>query len=285
MNRFRLLRLTIIESRHGEVGKKSKMHRTGILKKPARPSVTAAVTVFLCLAVALGTCAKAGAEIPTSQRAREAVARVAPQLKQALARAGLAYGAPIFIRLFKQEKQLELWVRQGHRFVLFKTYPVCTYGGRGLGPKTQQGDGKAPEGFYYVAPAALNPLSKFHLSFNLGYPNRYDRTHGRTGGALMIHGDCVSIGCYAMTDRAIEEIFTLADAAFRNGQRFFRVHIFPFRMTDANMEGYGRSPWRSFWKNLKEGYDFFERNGHIPPNVEVKDRRYIFNETRRASGG
>ena len=261
------------------------MHQTGILKKLARNRVVAAVTVFLCLAVPLGTVANAGAGIPTSPRARKAIRRVSPELKTTLARADLAYGAPIFIRIFKQEKRLELWVRQGHRFALFKAYPVCTYGGRGLGPKTQQGDRKAPEGFYYVPPAALNPLSKFHLSFNLGYPNRYDRAHDRTGGALMVHGDCVSIGCYAMTHRGIEEIFALADAAFRNGQRFFRVHIFPFHMTDTHMEGYGRSPWRSFWENLKEGYDFFERNGHIPPNVEVKDRRYIFNEPRRASGG
>ena len=93
----------------------------------------------------------------------------------------------------------------------------------------------------------------------------------------MVHGSCVSIGCYAITDSLIEEIYTLADAAFRNGQRFFRVHVFPFRMNDANMTRHNGSEWYSFWENLKEGYDFFENNGHIPPNVEVRDGRYVFN--------
>lgn len=169
-----------------------------------------------------------------------------------------------------------MWVRKGNRFRPFKTYPICTYGNRGLGPKTRQGDGKAPEGFYYIAPASLNPFSQFHLSMNLGYPNRYDRLHKRTGGALMIHGNCVSIGCFAMTDPAIEEIFALADGALRNGQPFFRVHIFPFRMTDEAMSAHRNRQWTPFWENLKEGYDFFETNGHIAPNVEVRNGTYRF---------
>jgi murein L,D-transpeptidase YafK len=122
----------------------------------------------------------------------------------------------------------------------------------------------------------MNPLSNYHLSFNLGYPNSYDRLHGRTGSALMVHGSCVSIGCYAMTDKGIEEIFTLADAALCNGQPFFRVHIFPFPMTEENMRKHVNSKWYEFWKNLKEGYDFFEEGGHNPPNVEVKNKQYVF---------
>ena len=137
---------------------------------------------------------------------------------------------------------------------------------------------RGPEGFYFVTPGRLNPFSKFHLSFNLGYPNAYDRAHGRTGGALMVHGDCVSIGCYAMTDAGIEEIYALADAAFREGQPFFRVHVFPFRMTDENMARHEKSRWKDFWENLKEGYDFFERSGR-PPNVEVRGGRYVFEES------
>jgi len=216
-----------------------------------------------------------GQNIPSSRRSREAIRRIRPRLRKELSQRGFGWGLPIFIRIFKESMELELWLRNGEEYRLFKTYKICTYGSGGLGPKTRRGDGKAPEGFYYVTPGQLNPNSNFHLSFNIGYPNRYDGLHGRTGGAIMIHGSCVSIGCFAMTDSIIEEIYALVDAAFRNGQRFFRVHIFPFRMTEENIERYRNSRWYSFWENLKEGYDFFEEH-HIPPNVEVENRRYIF---------
>jgi murein L,D-transpeptidase YafK len=193
-----------------------------------------------------------------------------------LAGKDLEFGAPIFIRIFKKERLLEVWLKKDISFNLFKAYPICTYGSGGLGPKIRQGDGKAPEGFYFVTPSRLNPVSNFHLSFNLGYPNSYDIHHGRTGSALMVHGNCVSIGCYAMTDSGIEEIFTLADAAFRKGQSFFRVHIFPYKMTTENMEKYKENAWYGFWSNLKDGYDFFENNNRIPPNVEVRNGKYVF---------
>jgi murein L,D-transpeptidase YafK len=193
-----------------------------------------------------------------------------------LAGKDLEFGAPIFIRIFKKERLLEVWLKKDISFNLFKAYPICTYGSGGLGPKIRQGDGKAPEGFYFVTPSRLNPVSNFHLSFNLGYPNSYDSHHGRTGSALMVHGNCVSIGCYAMTDSGIEEIFTLADAAFRKGQSFFRVHIFPYKMTTENMEKYKENAWYGFWSNLKDGYDFFENNNRIPPNVEVRNGKYVF---------
>ncbi len=215
-------------------------------------------------------------QIPTSPRAQKGIARVAPDLKKELSKAKLEYGAPIFIRIFKEEKELEVWIKKTDNYILFKIYPICTYGSAGLGPKTKQGDCKAPEGFYFIKPSSLNPVSNFHLAFNLGYPNRYDRAHKRTGSALMVHGSCVSIGCYAMTDAGIEEIYALADAALRNGQRFFRVHIFPFRMSNENMGKHKKSKWYAFWENLKEGYDFFENNGNIPPNVEVKNKKYVF---------
>lgn len=95
----------------------------------------------------------------------------------------------------------------------------------------------------------------------------------------MVHGSTVSIGCFAMTDPVIEEIYALADAALRGGQRFFRVHVFPFRTTDGNLAKHKRSKWYPFWKNLKEGYDFFEKSGG-PPNVLVKNRRYCFEKAR-----
>ena len=214
--------------------------------------------------------------IPASDRSREAIERVRPGLEEELEKRGLNPGSAIYIRIFKEEKILEIWLKKEESFQLFRGYDICTYGNGGLGPKTAQGDGKAPEGFYYVTPIRLNPLSRFHLSFNLGYPNRYDRIHGRTGGALMVHGACVSIGCYAMTDESIEEIYALADAALRNGQPFFRVHIFPFRMTAEKMKKHAGSKWYSFWKNLRQGYDFFEEKGRIAPNVEVENGRYVF---------
>ena len=214
--------------------------------------------------------------IPSSVRSRDAISRVQPKLEVEFIEQGLTFGAPIYLRIFKKEKELEIWVQGKSEFKLFKTYPICTYGSGKLGPKIKEGDGQAPEGFYFVTPARLNPHSQFHLSFNLGYPNLYDRSHKRTGTALMVHGNCVSVGCYAMTNKKIEEIFTIADAAFRNGQSFFRVHAFPFRMTNNNMEDHKQSVWYTFWTNLKEGYDYFEAHGNLPPNVEVENMRYVF---------
>lgn len=232
--------------------------------------------IFLFVTTIVITAVSEAQDIPSSARSRAAISRVKPGLQREFSRAGFNWGTPIFIRIFKNTKELEIWLRDRENFRLFKTYEICTYGPRSLGPKISQGDGRAPEGFYYVSPRQMNPLSEFHLSFNIGYPNAYDRAHGRTGSALMIHGDCVSIGCYAMTDKAIEEIFALADASLRNGQRFFRVHIFPFRMTDENMKEHKYSEWYKFWENLKEGYDFFGKNGHNPPNVEIQNKRYVF---------
>lgn len=215
----------------------------------------------------------AGAEIPSSPRAREAIERVRPRLAAALAERGLVPGSPIYIRIFKQERDLELWVRGRSAYALFRTYPICTYSGD-LGPKLKEGDGQSPEGFYSVAPRQLNPTSSFHLSFDLGFPNAYDRAHGRTGSYLMVHGACVSIGCYAMTDAAIEEIYAMADAALRAGQRQFPVHVFPFKPTDAVMAGHHASRWFEFWSDLKRGYDSFEMSRE-PPAVAVRGGRYV----------
>ncbi len=215
--------------------------------------------------------------VPSSSRSRQAIARVEAQLKIDMVKQGLSFGSPVYIRIFKEESQLEVWIQKGASFELFRAYPVCTWGQGTLGPKQKQGDGQAPEGFYFVKPGKLNPVSSYHLAFNLGYPNAYDRAHKRTGDFLMVHGNCVSIGCYAMTNEKIEEIYALIDAALRGGQSLFRTHIFPFKMTSQNMQKHKDSEWLEFWQNLKEGYDAFENNGHTPPNVEVKDGRYIFN--------
>ncbi|SHL31119.1 hypothetical protein SAMN02745216_04991 [Desulfatibacillum alkenivorans DSM 16219] len=214
-------------------------------------------------------------EVPSSARSKEVIARVAPDLKKEFAQAGLTWGSPVFMRIFKKEKRLEVWVLNEKQFHLFKSYKVCTYGLRGLGPKLEEGDWRAPEGFYFVPPGMMNPSSRYHLAFNIGYPNKYDRVHGRTGGLIMVHGSCVSIGCYAMRDKRIEEIYTIADAALRNGQPFFRVHIFPFEMTEKNMKKYQDDDWFEFWQNLKQGYDLFEKS-KIPPDADVKNGKYVF---------
>ena len=193
------------------------------------------------------------AQIPTSALSKEVIKRLKPTLEKKLADKSLKFGSPVFIRIFKKTNELELWVKKSEKYKLYETYKICYYSGD-LGSKLKQGDCQSPEGFYYVTPGRLNPFSTFHLSMNIGYPNSYDRYHKRTGSAIMIHGDCVSIGCYAMTDPKIEEIYTLADAAFRNGQPFFRVHIFPFRLNDEELARHERSKWFEFWDNLSEGY-------------------------------
>lgn len=214
--------------------------------------------------------------LPGPERAAAAKARVLPQLKKDLAEKGLRFGDPVFLRAFKEERTLELWVkhRDSGKYELFRTWPIAGASGN-LGPKLAEGDSQVPEGFYVVTPERMKPDSLFHLAFNLGYPNAYDRAHQRTGTYIMIHGNECSIGCLAMTDAKIEEIYTLCAAALESGQPYFRVHVFPFRMTPERMATTTGQPWEDFWKNLKQGYDLFEKN-QLPPEVEVENLRYIF---------
>jgi murein L,D-transpeptidase YafK len=191
-----------------------------------------------------------------------------------LASQGLASGAPAFIRIFKREFELELWLKRGDRFQRFATYPICRWSGR-LGPKLQEGDSQAPEGFYTVDAKALNPASRYHRSFNLGFPNVFDRTHNRTGSFVMVHGGCASIGCFAMTDPVVDEIWRLVTAALKGGQKRFHVHVFPFRMTEENMARRERAQWASFWRDLKYGYDVFEAT-RLPPRIGVCGGAYTF---------
>lgn len=212
--------------------------------------------------------------LPGPERAAAAAARVEPLLQPDLARHKLRQGDPVYLRAFKEEKKLELWMkpRDSQKFVLFRTYPIAATSGR-PGPKLAEGDRQVPEGFYHFARRGLKPDSRYHLAINIGYPNAYDRHHGRTGSFIMIHGNRVSIGCLAMTDPKIEEIYTLCDAALEGGQRFIRVHLFPFRMTDARMRAAANHRWIDFWRNLKEGYDAFEE-GQQPPEIHVRGGRY-----------
>jgi murein L,D-transpeptidase YafK len=183
---------------------------------------------------------------------------------------------PIFVRIFKEESELEVWkLRDDGRFYHFKTYPICNWSGE-LGPKFQQGDKQAPEGFYSITPKQMNPNSAFHLAFNMGYPNAFDRAHKRTGDALMVHGKCKSAGCYAMTDALIEEIYALAREALAGGQDAFQAHAFPFRMTAANIDRHAKHKAAPFWATLKEGYDYFEATRQLPA-IAVCNKQYLVN--------
>jgi len=219
-------------------------------------------------------CDQALQEVPASRRSLQVTESVAPMLMRELEAKGLTLGAPLFIRAFKEERELEVWLEREGIFHLFRTYPIAAVSGW-LGPKRWEGDLQAPEGFYHVTPSQMNPNSRFHLSFDIGYPNEYDKLNYCTGGALMVHGRKTSRGCFAMTDEKIEEIYVLADAALRNGQRYFQVHSFPFRMTDENMERNRDSKWFYFWQNLRTGYDLFEAFRR-PPEVSVQSGVYTF---------
>jgi len=198
-------------------------------------------------------------------------------LEESLAELSAKVGDPLFIRIFKEESLLEVWIRSGSEYQHLKDYAICAYSGS-LGPKLKEGDRQSPEGFYKVKKHQLNPNSKFHLSFNLGYPNRYDRAHERTGSFLMVHGNCVSDGCYAMTDDKIEEIYALVEGALQKGQKYVQVHAYPFRMTEENMALFSDNEWYDFWVNLKEGYDYFEAE-KLPPLVKVKNKQYTIHES------
>jgi murein L,D-transpeptidase YafK len=201
--------------------------------------------------------------------------QVSDNTKRQIIKAGFQLATPMFVRIFKEEEQLEVWLRYHNgQFGLFKTYKICNWSGV-LGPKLKTGDKQAPEGFYMISPAQMNPKSSFHLAFNLGYPNAYDRSHKRTGAHLMVHGGCSSAGCYAVTDEAVQEIYALGRDAFFGGQRSFHVHSFPFRMTEKNMKKHAKNKWIGFWRNLKTGYDFFQKN-RVLPVVAVHSKNYVF---------
>ncbi len=214
---------------------------------------------------------------PQTTRLAQVKERVWSGLVEEIKKAGLKPGAPVFIRIFKESKELELWMRDdiGGRYRLFRNFPIATYGGQRLGPKLKQGDGVAPEGFYNVGKSQLNPKSKFHLAFNIGYPNTFDRSLKRTGDFIMVHGSDVSIGCFAMTDPQIELIYLTVEAALRGKQDEFQVHIFPFRMSAERLEKEKAGEWFPFWTNLKEGYDHFEAT-KVPPLVGQRDGKYFF---------
>jgi murein L,D-transpeptidase YafK len=203
------------------------------------------------------------------------MAPLSPAMLTEIEKRNMSKESPILVRLFKEESELEVWKETNEgRYALLKTYPICRWSGE-LGPKIKMGDRQAPEGFYSITPGLMNPNSNYYLAINTGFPNAYDRANERTGNFLMIHGDCSSAGCYAMTDQQISEIYALARESFFGGQRAFQIQAYPFRMTPLNMAKHRNSPHMAFWRMLKQGYDHFEVSRR-EPKVNVCEKRYVF---------
>jgi murein L,D-transpeptidase YafK len=231
----------------------------------------------MCLLLALAACAAAivlaGCE--TDSPLTRALKPLSPQMLAQLEQKHMPIDSPILIRLFKEESEIEVWKQDtsGH-FALLKTYPICRWSGE-LGPKIREGDRQAPEGFYTVRSGQMNPNSHHYLSFDIGYPNAYDRAYGRTGGNVMMHGGCSSAGCYAITDEQIAEIYALARESFYGNQRSFQIQAYPFRMIPLNLVKHLHNPNMPFWRMLKEGNDHFEVT-HLEPKFDVCEKRYVF---------
>ena len=224
-------------------------------------------------AIALAGCETDGTSPMVPARA---MAPLSSDMLTLLAQKNMPKDSPILIRLFKEEAEMEVWKQDATgQYALLKTYPICRWSGE-LGPKVKEGDRQAPEGFYAITPGQMNPNSNWYLSFNLGFPNAYDRANGRTGAFLMVHGDCSSAGCYAMTDEQMGEIYALGREAFFGGQKSFQVQAYPFRMTAANLARHRNNPAMPFWRMIKEGNDIFETT-HQEPTVDVCDKHYVFN--------
>jgi murein L,D-transpeptidase YafK len=222
-----------------------------------------AVTPFRCLG-------EDGSQLPT-----KATQKVSHELLSLFQQKKMSKNSPILVRLFKEESELEVWKQDttGH-FQILKVYPICRWSGD-LGPKLHEGDRQAPEGFYTITPELMNPNSNYYLAINIGFPNNFDKANDRDGTFLMIHGDCWSSGCYAMTDQQIGEIYSLAGDSFLGGQPSFQIQAYPFRLTPANLARHRTNPNMDFWKMLKIGNDHFEAT-RLEPKVDVCDRRYVF---------
>jgi murein L,D-transpeptidase YafK len=231
---------------------------------------TLLATAAIAAAIALAGC-NTDSNSPSARSTKPLSAAMVAEIEQK----NMSKESPILVRIFKQEAELEVWKEdRSGRYALLKTYPICRWSGE-LGPKIKEGDRQAPEGFYTITPGQMNPNSSYYLAFNMGYPNAYDRAWNRTGAHLMVHGDCSSRGCYAMTDEQISEIYALGRESFFGGQRAFQIQAYPFHMTPTNMAKHRNNPHMAFWKMIKRGYDHFEVT-HLEPKVDVCEKRYVF---------
>jgi murein L,D-transpeptidase YafK len=216
-------------------------------------------------------------------RVSKAFERKENYLKDLLKEKRILSNYDLFLRAFKKEAILEVWIknRTDKKFILLKKYPICSSSGR-LGPKRKFGDLQVPEGFYQID--RFNPASNFHLSLGINYPNNSDKVLSSSknlGGDIFIHGACVTVGCIPLTDDLIEELYLLSVDAKSNGQKTIPVHIFPSKLSIDNFNKikgeYIKYPdLIRFWTNLKEGYDFFEQNQKLPKITIDKKGKYIF---------
>jgi murein L,D-transpeptidase YafK len=230
---------------------------------------------LMASAATVGALALAGCETDSTGPTARAMKPLSQEMISELEKRKMPKESAILVRLFKEEAEAEVWKQDDTgRFALLKVYPICRWSGE-LGPKMKEGDRQAPEGFYTIKPTQMNPNSHYYLSFDIGYPNAFDRAHGYTGANLMVHGDCSSRGCYAMSDDQISEIYALAREAFFGGQRAFQVQAYPFRMTALNMARHRGNPNMPFWKMLKQGNDHFEVT-HLEPKVDICEKHYVF---------
>ena len=233
---------------------------------------------MLCGALSLAACS----DILPRNSTLKAVQPLKQATQNRLAEIGSSPGSAMLIRIFKQSNEFEVWKQtKAGPFKLYKSYAICAWSGV-LGPKVVEGDRQAPEGFYNITPAQMNPNSNYYLSFNTGFPNKFDRAWGRTGANLMVHGDCSSSGCYSMTDESVAEIYALARESFNAGNAVVQMQIFPFRMTPQNLALVADNPNLPFWMDIKEGYDRFELS-KTPPNWDVCEKKYVF-ELKSADG-
>ena len=238
-----------------------------------RASLVRALTASAVIAGALTLAGCLGDD--TYQLPTRAMKELSPEMLTLLDQKSMPKELPILVRIFKEESELEVWKQDSTaRYELLKVYPICRWSG-GVGPKVKEGDRQAPEGFYPISPGLMNPNSQYYLAINTGFPNAFDKANGYSGAFLMIHGDCSSRGCYAMTDEQIGEIYSLAREAFLGGQKAFQVQAYPFRMTAANMARHRDNPNMAFWKMIKVGNDHFEVS-HQEPKVDVCEKHYVF---------
>jgi len=189
---------------------------------------------------------------------------------------------------YKRDAALEVWAadQPSQPYVLLKTFRICATSGQ-LGPKRRYGDGQVPEGFYLID--QFNPESNYYLSLHVSYPNSSDRilgSHSNPGGDIMVHGNCVTIGCIPITDDGIKEVYWLAILSREPGGKQIPIWIFPTRLSD---DGYrvlaqrhrGDADLVAFWGNLKQGYDLFTKDHRLPVVSVSPDGRYTFRNSDR----
>src|SRR5579862_4877941 len=254
------------------------VHRLGSFAL-IRASLVRALTASAVIAGALTLAGCLGDD--TYQLPTRAMKELSPEMLTLLDQKSMPKESPILIRIFKEESELEVWKQDtSGRYELLKVFPICRWSGD-VGPKVKEGDRQAPEGFYPISPGLMNPNSNYYLAINTGFPNAFDKANGYSGAFLMIHGDCSSRGCYAMTDEQIGEIYSLARESFLGGQKAFQVQAYPFRLTPANMARHRTNPNMAFWKMIKVGNDHFEAT-HLEPKIDVCDKHYVFDAQQPA---